>query len=65
MKVEFELNVLCETTGQPKKKGSTRGIGELLKEYEHFYLIQQKKYRTCINKCDVVCGQAKIKFLGV
>lgn len=63
MKVEFEMNIMCETTGQPKKKGSIRGSGELLKEYEYFYLIQQKRYRTCINKSDIACGQARIKFL--
>jgi len=37
--------------------------GELLKEYEHFYLIQLPKYRTTISKSDIFCGLAKINFL--
>lgn len=63
MKVEFEMNTICETTGQPKKKGSKRGRGKLLKEYEYYYLIHTGKYRICINKCDIICGNAKLKFL--
>ncbi len=41
----------------------TKVKGELLKEYEHFYLIQLPKYRTTISKSDIFCGLAKINFL--
>ncbi|MDE4542282.1 hypothetical protein [Thermoanaerobacterium sp. R66] len=66
MKVEFEMNLKNgDGSDKKRKREIVRGKGELIKEYEHFYLVQKKGYRTCINKADIVCGQAKIKFLGV
>jgi len=64
MKVEFEMN-LKNGDGKDKKRKREiiRGKGELIKEYEHFYLVQKKGYRTCINKADIACGNAKLKFL--
>jgi uncharacterized protein Veg len=37
--------------------------GELIKEYEHFYLIQLPNYRTTVSKSDILCGFVKINFL--
>jgi hypothetical protein len=55
-KVEFEIR---NKGGRPKKKA-----GELLAEYEHFYLIQMGKYRETISKADLICGHIKLKIGG-
>lgn len=64
MKVEFEMNIKnIDGSTRTKRGGRIRGKGKLIKEYEHFYLIDNGKYRTCIGKADIICGMAKIKFL--
>jgi hypothetical protein len=66
MKVEFEMNLKnIDGSDKKRKREIVRGKGKLIKEYEHFYLVQKKGYRICINKCDIICGNAKLKFLGV
>lgn len=66
MRIEFETNLKNRDGSDKKRKREiVNGKGELIKEYEHFYLVQMRKYRTCINKYDIMCGQAKIRFLGV
>lgn len=39
------------------------GEATLIKEYEHFYLFQLKKYRISICKNDIKAGLSEIKFL--
>jgi hypothetical protein len=64
MKVEFEMNIKnIDGSTRKKRDGRVNGKGNLIKEYEHFYLIQLSKYRTCINKADIACGNARINFL--
>ncbi|ORX22203.1 hypothetical protein BVF91_12995 [Thermoanaerobacterium sp. PSU-2] len=70
MKVEFEMNLKNgDGSDKKRKREIVRGKGKLIKEYEHFYLIQKStktrgnEYRICINKCDIAYGDAKIKFL--
>ena len=63
MKVEFEMNLKNVDWGRRKSRGKIKGRGKLIKEYEYYYLIDNGKYRTCIGKADIICGQAKIKFL--
>lgn len=64
MKVEFEMNIKnIDGSTRKKRGGRIKRKGNLIKEYEHYYLIQQKRYRTCISKADIICRMAKIKFL--
>ncbi|MGF7431071.1 hypothetical protein PQ689_03215 [Thermoanaerobacterium thermosaccharolyticum] len=72
MKVEFEMNLKnIDGSDKKRKREIVRGKGELLKEYEHFYLIQKaqkikrNEYKICINKADIICRNAKLKFLEV
>lgn len=56
-KVEFEV--------REKKWGKAKSkTGELLKEYDYFYLIQIGSYRETISKADLICGHVKLKIGG-
>lgn len=63
MKVEFwlEANLLGI---REKKDMLLRRTGTLIKEYPHFYAIRTKTgYIDCVNKHDLICGQAKLEVL--
>lgn len=57
MKVKYEF----KKEGKMGRYNNLNGIGNLIREYENFYLIDTGKYRICINKACIRCGSAKLK----
>lgn len=58
---EIKVNHKYIFTTKEDTNREQRVKGTVLAEIGSYFLIQRKRYKTCVNKCDIDCGYITVK----